>query len=508
MTYGRPGVYVTERLLPAPIAASNNVSAAGACVAKLAQGPTTVTRVTSWYQFTQLFGGYDAAFPATFGIGAFFKAGGTELYVRRVVHADATAATVTVPDASSGNCVVVSAKNVGAAGNKLRVQFTAGVDATHYNLTVYLEGGAATDYSGNPTIALADDLVVETFPNVVFNNSASSDYVLTVVNGYSNYITLATPTSGKTPALNPLPLASGTDGTAPIASDYVGTNAAVLNEFNNVNRSLVFFAPEIITDLGATNGAVVHDAIISWCATNDGFAVIDTDNGLSVSDALAYATSRGSYSNAAVYYPNVYIVDPVGRNSTSLRLIGPAGPVAGLYLNTDNIYGPFKSPAGLTANIGSAVALERQFSNTDLDTLNSAAKPINAVRDIPGAGVVVMGARTLKQDGTANRYVSMRRSLLYIKRQLTDTTQFALFQNNDENLWSQIRTAISTFLTQYSNQGGLAGQTPAQAFYVRCDSSNNTAATIANGEVHIEVGVALEYPAEFVVITLSQKTAA
>jgi phage tail sheath protein FI len=130
--------------------------------------------------------------------------------------------------------------------------------------------------------------------------------------------------------------------------------------------------------------------------------------------------------------------------------------------------------------------------------------PVNAVRNVPGAGIVVMGARTLLQDGTANRYVNTRRSLIYVKKQLEDLTQFAVFQNNDYRLWAQLTTVISVFLNEYRNQGGLRGETPADAYYVKVDEENNTPESIANGQVNIEVGVALEYPAEFVVITLSQ----
>jgi phage tail sheath protein FI len=117
-----------------------------------------------------------------------------------------------------------------------------------------------------------------------------------------------------------------------------------------------------------------------------------------------------------------------------------------------------------------------------------------------------MGARTLKQDGTANKYVNMRRSLIYIRKQLKNLTEFAIFENNDEKLWAAIRTVIGSFLVEYKNQGGLRGARSADAFFIKCDAENNTAQSIANGEVHIQVGVALQYPAEFVVIDLSQKT--
>jgi hypothetical protein len=166
----------------------------------------------------------------------------------------------------------------------------------------------------------------------------------------------------------------------------------------------------------------------------------------------------------------------------------------------------FKAPAGITTTVQGVAAIERAFTSSELDSMNAAAAPVNPLRQIPGAGLSVMGARTLLQDGTANKYVNMRRSLNYIRKSLENLTEFALFENNDEILWAQIRSRITVFLNQYRNQGGLRGTNNAQAFFIKCDAENNTAQTIANGEVHIQVGVALQYPAEFVVIDLSQKT--
>ena len=152
------------------------------------------------------------------------------------------------------------------------------------------------------------------------------------------------------------------------------------------------------------------------------------------------------------------------------------------------------------------VATEKSFTTAELDSLNGATFPVNPIRQVPGAGISVMGARTLKQDGTANKYVNMRRSLIYIRKSLQNLTEFALFENNNEQLWGRINTTLNTFLNEYRNQGGLRGNTPTDAYFIKCDAENNTAASIASGEVRIEVGVALQYPAEFVVINLSQKT--
>jgi len=52
--------------------------------------------------------------------------------------------------------------------------------------------------------------------------------------------------------------------------------------------------------------------------------------------------------------------------------------------------------------------------------------------------------------------------------------------------------------------GGLAGVSQAQAYYIRCDDTINLPSVVQSGEVRMEIGVALEYPAEFVVIRITQ----
>lgn len=497
-SFGRPGVYIRERNLAAPIAPNSQADAVGAAVGHFASGPESPVLISSWFEFVRRFGGYDSAFPATFGIGQFFRNGGTSLFVRRVLGADAAAASTSIPAATTGTIGSVTAKNKGLDGNRLRVQFTEGVSVAgvpSYNLDVYVETGA--------DVGTSDDELVERYPNIILTDAASNDFVSTVVNEESAYITVTIQNANTlAPGAGVLPLVSGSNGNKALPGEFV----AALEDFESLTSPLVLFAPEIIKDLGLSDGAAVHDALVSWVGEYDGFAVIDTPPALTVPAAKSYATGRGSSANSAVYYPNVFIPDPLGRNASSRRLVGPAGAVAGLYLATDLQFGPFKSPAGLRSALGGAIAIERRFTNAELDEINGGSFPLNAIRDIPGAGVVVMGGRTLKQDGTANRYVSTRRSLLFIRNRLQEIAQFALFEANDERLWGRLRTSLGVFLNEYRNQGGLAGVLPDDAFFVKCDSETNSSVSIANGEVNIQVGVALQYPAEFIVINLSQKT--
>jgi phage tail sheath protein FI len=116
-----------------------------------------------------------------------------------------------------------------------------------------------------------------------------------------------------------------------------------------------------------------------------------------------------------------------------------------------------------------------------------------------------MGARTLNNT-PGERYINVRRSMIFLKKELTARSEFAVFENNSELLWNRIRTSLGNFLRDYWSQGGLRGATPAQAFYVRCDASNNSPQQILSGTVNIEIGVAVEYPAEFIVISIGQIT--
>jgi hypothetical protein len=503
-TYKRPGVYVTERLLPAQVVSGGTAQAAGAVIAPFAKGPSTLKLVSSWYEFTKYFGGYNAAYPATFQVGAFFQNGGRDLYVVRMLPSDASNAIASIGRASgSGTVVTVTAKNKGMDGTNLRVKLTAGsFGAGYYDFTVYEEQVAGTSSD------VSNDIVLENYENIVLNSTTSTDYLPTVVNLVSDYVSVAVGDNVNAPSTAVVPLAgSGLDGGSLNLAAYTDTANGPAAKLAAVNRPLVIFMPALWTTITESDVDDVYSTMASFAAT-DGkhYIVAETKAGLAPSAAITAAGLLGVTSHEAVYYPHYYISDPVGRSSSAIRLIGPAGAVAGIYLNTDATTGPFKAPAGLGTTVQGAIAVERAFTNAELDSLNVATSPVNPIRQIPGAGISVMGARTLKQDGTANKYVNMRRSLIYLNKALSDATEFAMFENNDERLWSRINTRIISILNDYRNQGGLRGATPAEAFFVKCDAENNTAETIAQGQVNIEVGVALQYPAEYVVITLSQKT--
>lgn len=209
------------------------------------------------------------------------------------------------------------------------------------------------------------------------------------------------------------------------------------------------------------------------------------------------ADSGDSY--AMSYGPWIIIPHP-GRIGTTIA-IPPGGAVMGMMARIDATVGVFRAPAGVIAGLSNAIGVQTKFTDAELGDLN--AQNINVIRSVVGAGICVMGARTRKSYGT-DRYVSARRTLIYLKEALRRSTQFAVFENNDQRLWEALRMSAERILRPMWEAGGLRGSSANDAYYATCDETLNTPAVIQSGEVRMEVGVALEYPAEFVVIRVTQ----
>lgn len=433
-----------------------------------------------------------------------------------VTIASATATQFTVTNAATGTAVTgasadatvtitaqtvftLVAKNPGTWSSDYSAQVVPAGTPSRFGLNLYFSSGTSTtlvesytDLSMDPTDKYYFKSVIDTSSTIVSVSSSG------LPNPYTPYTGATTATA----------FAGGANGAALVRSDY----ATAWESFDSINNPLVIYAADAPYAATSTLTSQIHgDALIYAASRSDAFVVIDTPSGLSVSQAktnvtatMAIAAGSTTGNIGAAYYPWINIPDG-NKIPGATRLQAPGAAMVGQYLSTDKSRGVFKTPAGLGNQIALAVSTEHQFTNAELDDINTYSDPINAIRNVPGAGIVVMGGRTL--DNTPNnRYINIRRSLIFIEKQLHDLSSFAVFENNDSRLWLQLRTGLGNFLLNYWQQGGLRGASPAEAFYVKVDGTTTTWTDIQNGRVNIEVGVALQYPAEFVVIKIGQLT--
>lgn len=99
----------------------------------------------------------------------------------------------------------------------------------------------------------------------------------------------------------------------------------------------------------------------------------------------------------------------------------------------------------------------------------------------------------------------MRRLFIYIEESIKANTSWAVFEPNDENLWSRVSGTIHVFLTTLWRDGALAGSSADEAFFVNVGRTTMTQDDISNGRLICVIGVAPVRPAEFIIFRITQK---
>lgn len=221
-------------------------------------------------------------------------------------------------------------------------------------------------------------------------------------------------------------------------------------------------------------------------------ALIDPPAALEPAAVIDFAQALDS-SRAALYYPWVRAGGAV---------VPPSALVAGVYARNDLEHSVAKAPANQP--LRTAAGLERDLSRAQLETLNPAG--VNCLRLVRGRGVLVWGARTLSKDPEW-KYVSVRRYLAFLEESIDKGTQWAVFEPNGEELWSNVRRTVEDFLYVQWRSGLLMGARPQEAYFVRCDRTTMTQDDIDTGRLICLVGVAPVKPAEFVIFRIGQWTA-
>lgn len=385
---------------------------------------------------------------------------------------------------------------------KLRAS-TEATAFTNFNCT--LDSGVLLLTSG--TLSLVSSVWIA--PAININEDASGLLKLGKLNGGTETIgaavtrPLVTPTGtlyfvgdNAAPTAQVVSIQAGSDGD-PVTTDQPLIDALqLLNPIEDVS---------LIAIPGIGSEAIVG-AGMNYCANrslSDCFFIGDMrqDND-EVSEAETFAaavTPKNSYG--AVYTPWVKMLDPTGVSPEPI-LVPPSGFVAGLYAKTDAQRGVWKAPAGVNVGLGGAVGLAVNFTDVQQGNLND--KNVNCIRQFASAGIVLWGARTLSADPEW-KYIPVRRMAIFLRVSIYRGIQFAVFEPNDEPLWSQLRLNIGSFMTVLFRRGAFQGATPSQAFFVKCDGETTTQDDINLGIVNVLVGFAPLKPAEFVVVKISQK---
>ena len=184
----------------------------------------------------------------------------------------------------------------------------------------------------------------------------------------------------------------------------------------------------------------------------------------------------------------------------------PSAAMAGIYTRVDSTKGVWKAPAneGVLATVGPSIPISsREQENLNVDP--TVGKSINVIRNFPGYGTLVWGARTLNGNDNEWRYISVRRFFNMVEESVKKSSQWAVFEPNTMSTWVKIQAMIENYLFLKWRDGALAGTKPEQAFFVKVGlGSTMTSLDILEGRLNVEIGMAVARPAEFIVLKFTQ----
>lgn len=211
----------------------------------------------------------------------------------------------------------------------------------------------------------------------------------------------------------------------------------------------------------------------------------------------------GRYSKyAALYWPWVKVADPLSDNRPMLM---PAlAHIAGVYARTDANRNVGKAPGGtVDGALKFLLGLETIPSQGERDLVYPSR--INPLISSVQTGLAVWGVRQISNESDW-KYINARRLFMFLEKSVFQSTFWIVFESNGPALWSKIKQQLESFFANLFSQGYFAGASPSQAYFIICDDTNNTQATIDAGQVIIDIGVAPNKPAEFVRFRFTQKS--
>ena len=257
--------------------------------------------------------------------------------------------------------------------------------------------------------------------------------------------------------------------------------------------------------------------VLEHCETRkDRFAVLD---GPIVSDgAMDIPASEKGYG--AMYVPWLKITKPSwftgdqdhiqvkGPNRRKLVktarnevFVPPSGHLVGIMARVDTERGVHKAPANeLVMGI---TGLSQNINRIEQGQYND--RGINVIREFKDRGIRVWGARTLATKSDPSwKYINVRRLFIMVEQSIMVGSQWAVFEPNDTTLWKKLTRDVRSYLMRVWRSGALFGQTPEEAFYVKCDTETNPRYLIDAGQVNVQIGICPVKPAEFVVFSIGQ----
>ena len=136
-----------------------------------------------------------------------------------------------------------------------------------------------------------------------------------------------------------------------------------------------------------------------------------------------------------MYWSWLQVTDPYSGQDIWLP---PSGYVASQIAYSDKVAEPWFAPAGLNrGKLNTPIAIEYNPNKGERDMLYGNKNIVNPIVNYKGQGLTIWGQRTCQRKPSALDRVNVRRLTNYLKKVIAASTEYYVFEPNDEYCWQK-----------------------------------------------------------------------
>lgn len=432
------------------------------------RGPTDrAVTVSSFAQFTDVFGDRVSWSTLADSLETFFREGGGKAIVSRVTGPTPVYASITLDDGAAADTLTVRALEYGAYWDRLTVEVEA--------------GGAG----GTFVLVIADTTgELERSPDLA-DIAAAVAWGLT-----SSYVRTTAVSTGDPAVAAATAMTGGSDDHASIVT------ASYTTALDRIDRDL---GPGQVSVPGVTTTAV-QTVALAHAAANNRVALLDAPDTATVATITAAAATLEALATARYGALLAPWVEIPGLVAGTVRTVPYSALQAGLIARADANSGfAVEAAAGPRGVSAYAVGLTQGYTDPDYGTLNEAGVIMGRMRF---GQVVTMGVRGLGagvwEQFTASRLRMAAQADLQVS---ADAFTFAKIDGRGHTQ-GRLAGALNGVLMRYWSADALYGATAAEAFSVDTSDAVNTPETKAAGQLIAVVEIRVSPVGERVIIEL------
>lgn len=296
----------------------------------------------------------------------------------------------------------------------------------------------------------------------------------------------------------PRELRDGYDGDAPSDADYINAYNLVTSPINNLrDRGLGLVK---IATPGVTTTAIQKAGVSYADSRNYEYEVEIPDTIVEETSAVAYINDTIGRNNFAVTFWPSYgnVVNPLGDGTILQNLTGARLGIEARYAR--DFQGYHRASAGTNAILSKLVSLPTGDRKLDEEITNK--QGVNVIVKKEG-NFVLWGDRTISID-TSWKFAHKRQWMSHVELTLLESFDFAIFEINDAQTRNTLIPVFREFFNREFQKRALRGGSLDEAYQLKIDDENNTAADEANGDLNASITVAIVGVVERLNISIGQ----